>query len=62
MDKKLISTAFQTFLTEAPEQAKAWGQFVQNLAGPSALGKKLGSWHSKRFAAIVEQQQIGYTV
>jgi len=42
MDNKstLISNAFHTFLTEAPEYAKAWGTVVQDVAKASALDKK----------------------
>jgi len=36
----LISQAFQTFMSEAPPQAQAWGALVQGLAGASALDKK----------------------
>ena len=39
----LISNAFQTFLTEAPEQAQAWGALVQSLAQASALDGKAGA-------------------
>jgi alkylhydroperoxidase/carboxymuconolactone decarboxylase family protein YurZ len=38
--KTLVSKAFQTFLSEAPEQAKAWGSVVQALAQASALDAK----------------------
>jgi alkylhydroperoxidase/carboxymuconolactone decarboxylase family protein YurZ len=42
MDDKhpLISNAFQTFMSEAPQQAQAWGTMVQGLASASALDKK----------------------
>ena len=36
----LISNAFQTFLSEAPQHAHAWGTLVQSLADASALDKK----------------------
>jgi alkylhydroperoxidase/carboxymuconolactone decarboxylase family protein YurZ len=36
----LISNAFQTFMTEAPEHAQAWGSMVQGLASASALDPK----------------------
>jgi AhpD family alkylhydroperoxidase len=36
----LISKAFQTFLSEAPEHAQAWGAVVQGLASASALDPK----------------------
>ena len=35
-----VSNAFQTFLAEAPEQAKAWMGAVQGLDQASALDKK----------------------
>ena len=37
-----ISNAFRTFLTEAPEHAKAWGEMVGALAEASALDTKTG--------------------
>ena len=39
-DKNTISNAFQTFMTEAPNHAQAWGGMVQGLAGASALDAK----------------------
>ena len=36
----LISPAFQSFQTEAPQHAQAWMRCVQDLAGASALDKK----------------------
>ena len=36
----LISIAFQTFLTEAPDQARTWGTLVQGLAEATALDRK----------------------
>jgi alkylhydroperoxidase/carboxymuconolactone decarboxylase family protein YurZ len=36
----LISNAFQTFMSEAPQHAQAWGTMVQGLASASALEKK----------------------
>ena len=39
-DKSLISNAFQVFLQEAPQHAKAWGEVVQGLSGASALDEK----------------------
>jgi len=35
-----ISKAFQTFMSEAPQHAEAWGAAVQGLASASALDKK----------------------
>jgi alkylhydroperoxidase/carboxymuconolactone decarboxylase family protein YurZ len=40
--QNLISDAFKTFLTDAPEHAKAWSEVVQALARASALDKKTG--------------------
>jgi alkylhydroperoxidase/carboxymuconolactone decarboxylase family protein YurZ len=36
----LISNAFQTFMSEAPQHAQAWGAMVQSLATASALDDK----------------------
>ena len=41
--KSLVSNAFQTFLAEAPEQTRAWGELVQSLAQASALDAKTGA-------------------
>ena len=38
--KSLISDAFKSFMTEAPEHAGAWGAMVQELAKASALDPK----------------------
>ena len=38
--QSLISNAFQTFMSEAPQHAQAWGTMVQGLASASALEKK----------------------
>jgi alkylhydroperoxidase/carboxymuconolactone decarboxylase family protein YurZ len=38
--QSLISKAFQTFMSEAPQHAQAWGSMVQGLANASALDKK----------------------
>ncbi|MFC2029804.1 carboxymuconolactone decarboxylase family protein [Chloroflexota bacterium] len=35
-----VSVAFQTFMSEAPDHAQAWGGMVQGLAGASALDPK----------------------
>jgi len=40
LDKPLISDAFQIFLSEAHDQAQAWGTMVQNLGQVSALDAK----------------------
>jgi alkylhydroperoxidase/carboxymuconolactone decarboxylase family protein YurZ len=39
----LISNAFQTFMSEAPQHAQAWGATVQGLASASALDAKTGA-------------------
>jgi alkylhydroperoxidase/carboxymuconolactone decarboxylase family protein YurZ len=36
----LISKAFQTFMTDAPQHAQAWGKMVQELSQASALDAK----------------------
>jgi alkylhydroperoxidase/carboxymuconolactone decarboxylase family protein YurZ len=36
----LISKAFQTFMTDAPQHAQAWGKVVQELSQASALDAK----------------------
>ncbi len=36
----LVSKAFQAFMTEAPQQAQAWGKVVQELSQASALDAK----------------------
>ncbi len=38
--QSLVSNAFQTFMTEAPEYAQAWAGLIQGLASASALDKK----------------------
>jgi alkylhydroperoxidase/carboxymuconolactone decarboxylase family protein YurZ len=38
--QSLVSGAFRAFLSEAPEQARAWGALVQDLAAASALDRK----------------------
>ena len=38
--QSLVSKTFQTFLSEAPQHAQAWGAMVQGLASASALDKK----------------------
>jgi alkylhydroperoxidase/carboxymuconolactone decarboxylase family protein YurZ len=42
-ERSLVSNAFQTFLAEAPEHAKAWGKLVQSLGQASALDAKTGA-------------------
>jgi alkylhydroperoxidase/carboxymuconolactone decarboxylase family protein YurZ len=38
-----VSGAFLAFQTEAPEQARAWGTLVRDLAAASALDRKTGA-------------------
>lgn len=38
--ESLISNAFQTFMSQAPQHAQAWGTMVQGLAGAGALDDK----------------------
>jgi alkylhydroperoxidase/carboxymuconolactone decarboxylase family protein YurZ len=38
--ESLISNAFQTFMSQAPQHAQAWGTMVQGLAGAGALDEK----------------------
>lgn len=40
MNKPSVSNAFETFINEAPEHAKAWMETVQKLDKASALDKK----------------------
>jgi alkylhydroperoxidase/carboxymuconolactone decarboxylase family protein YurZ len=35
-----VSSAFQTFMSEAPQHAQAWGAMVQGLATATALDRK----------------------
>jgi alkylhydroperoxidase/carboxymuconolactone decarboxylase family protein YurZ len=41
-NSNLISQAFKTFMTDAPEHAKAWSEVVQALSKASALDPKTG--------------------
>jgi alkylhydroperoxidase/carboxymuconolactone decarboxylase family protein YurZ len=41
--ESLISNAFQTFMSEAPQHAQAWGAMVQGLASASTLEDKTRS-------------------
>lgn len=38
-----ISKAFQTFVSEAPQHAQAWGGMIQGMASASALDEKTAS-------------------
>ncbi len=48
--EKLISNAFMAFMSEAPEQARAWSELVQGLAKASALDEKT---HSLAYLAVL---------
>lgn len=39
-NNSLVSNAFQSFMSEAPEHAQAWGGMIQGLSGASALDRK----------------------
>lgn len=39
-EQSLISNAFQTFMSEAPQHAKAWSTAIQSLSGACVLDKK----------------------
>jgi alkylhydroperoxidase/carboxymuconolactone decarboxylase family protein YurZ len=39
----LISNACQTFMSESPQHAQAWGAAIQGLASASALDNKTGA-------------------
>jgi alkylhydroperoxidase/carboxymuconolactone decarboxylase family protein YurZ len=39
-EKPLVSKAFQTFMAEAPQEARAWSTLVQSLSQASALEAK----------------------
>jgi alkylhydroperoxidase/carboxymuconolactone decarboxylase family protein YurZ len=41
--KSLISKAFQVFMKEAPDHARAWGTMVQGLGQASVLDAKTGA-------------------
>jgi alkylhydroperoxidase/carboxymuconolactone decarboxylase family protein YurZ len=59
----LVSQAFQTFLAEAPEQAKAWGALVQSLGQASALEAKTGALaYLAVLAALERSSGIPYHV
>jgi alkylhydroperoxidase/carboxymuconolactone decarboxylase family protein YurZ len=45
-----VSSAFQTFMTQAPAQAQAWSQVVQDLAKASALDPKT---HQLAYLAVL---------
>jgi alkylhydroperoxidase/carboxymuconolactone decarboxylase family protein YurZ len=40
LQSPLVSNAFRTFMTEAPQHAQAWSGAVQGLAGASSLDEK----------------------
>ena len=51
----LISEAFQTFLREAPEHARAWSAMVGGIANASALDKKTASL---AYLAVLAAQRL----
>ena len=53
--RSLVSNAFQAFLTEAPEQANAWGALVQSLAQASALDAKTGALAYLAVLAVLDR-------
>ena len=53
--RSLVSNAFQTFLSEAPEQAQAWGALVQSLGQASALDAKTGALAYLAVLAVLER-------
>jgi alkylhydroperoxidase/carboxymuconolactone decarboxylase family protein YurZ len=53
--KSLVSRAFQTFMAEAPEQAKAWAALVQSLGQASALDAKTGALAYLAVLAVLER-------
>ncbi len=42
-DMKLVSNAFQSFVSEAPDHAAAWGKMVSDLSSASALDKRVSA-------------------
>ena len=53
--RSLVSNAFQTFMSEAPEQAQAWGTLVQALGQASALEAKTGALAYLALLAALER-------
>jgi alkylhydroperoxidase/carboxymuconolactone decarboxylase family protein YurZ len=51
----LVSDAFQAFMREAPEHAKAWGTMVGGLAEASALDKKTSAL---AYLAVLAAQRL----
>jgi alkylhydroperoxidase/carboxymuconolactone decarboxylase family protein YurZ len=52
----LISNAFRTFMTEAPEHAQAWGVMVQSLGEASALDGKTSALAYLAVLAALERE------
>lgn len=51
----LVSDAFQAFLREAPEHAKAWGTMVRGIAESSALDQKTAAL---AYLAVLAAQRL----
>jgi alkylhydroperoxidase/carboxymuconolactone decarboxylase family protein YurZ len=51
----LVSNAFQAFMSEAPEHARAWGAMVGGLAEASALDKKTSAL---AYVAVLAAQNL----
>ena len=55
-NKNLISEAFQAFLKEAPEHAKAWGGAVQGLSAANKLDAKTTSLAYLSMLAVLRME------
>jgi alkylhydroperoxidase/carboxymuconolactone decarboxylase family protein YurZ len=55
-ERTLVSKAFQTFLSEAPQHAKAWGEMVQSLSAASVLDGKTSSLAYLAVLAALDMQ------
>jgi len=53
--QKLVSNAFMTFMSEAPQQAKAWSELIQGLAMSSALDAKT---QALAYLAVLATQRL----
>jgi alkylhydroperoxidase/carboxymuconolactone decarboxylase family protein YurZ len=51
-----ISNAFQTFMNEASQQAKAWSAMVQGLANASSLDKKTAALAYLAVLAVLQME------
>jgi len=52
----LASNAFQTFMSEAPQHAQAWGAMVQGLATANVLDKKTSAL---AYLAVLAALRVG---